>query len=87
LLFLYYDGPGVSEDYECEAQLHKKAADQGISEAQFALALFYESGKGIEQDASRALELLQLAANQGNMKAWAHVIPSRESENMFCCIH
>src|SRR6478752_1940110 len=44
-------------------------ANQGIQEAQFNLAILYESGRGVKQDYAKASQLYTLAADQGHKNA------------------
>ena len=45
---------------------NRKAADQGLAEAQDILGLEYETGKGVEQNEVTAVQWLRKAAEQGN---------------------
>jgi TPR repeat protein len=44
-------------------------ADQGHARAQCNLGIMYETGRGVEPDAKRALELYTLSADQGHARA------------------
>lgn len=44
---------------------YKKAAEHGVAEAQFNLALMYEKGQGVPQDYEKAFHWYQQAAEQG----------------------
>ena len=48
------------------ARLYRLAADQGLEEAQFRLAVFYAEGRGVTQDTEEAIRLYYEAALQGN---------------------
>jgi predicted acylesterase/phospholipase RssA len=52
--------------------LYKKAAEKGIADAQYQLAILYEEGEGIEQDKSKAAQLYQQAAEKGHVLAQYH---------------
>ena len=51
------------------AEYFAKAAEQGLDEAQFNLAVFYERGRGVAQDTGAALKLYEAAAAQGHAKS------------------
>lgn len=51
-------------DPEEAAEFLRRAAEAGSAEAQYELAVQYETGKGVLQDQGRALELYQQAARQ-----------------------
>lgn len=58
-----------NEPRDCRLALLKRAADQGFSEAQSALAECYEFGWGVQQDSSAAHSWYQKAADQGDSRA------------------
>ena len=47
----------------------RKAADQGLAEAQFRLGVSYELGEGVPQDNSQAASWYRKSAEQGNASA------------------
>ena len=47
----------------------RKAAEQGDSEAQYNLGLFYDKGEGVEKNHSEAIKWYKKAAEQGHAKA------------------
>ena len=47
---LYYEGHGVSQDYEEAVKWYQLAAEQGHATAQFILGHSYADGKGVLQD-------------------------------------
>ena len=49
--------------------LYKKAAQNGIKEAQYNLACFYVHGIGIDKDEDEAFIWIEKSANQGYMRA------------------
>ncbi len=51
------------------AELLRAAAEAGDSEAQFALALLYLLGRGVEQHSGEALRLFGLALDAGDEQA------------------
>ena len=48
---------------------YRKAAEQGLANAQFALGNMYEQGRGVPQNTSEALQWLRKAEVQGQDKA------------------
>ena len=48
---------------------HRRAAEQGLAEAQLALALKYYQGKGVAKDLSAAHAWASSAVAQGNEEA------------------
>ena len=50
-------------------EFYHKAADQGLSEAEFNLGCCYEYGLGTNVDEVKALEYYLLAADHGNARA------------------
>ena len=57
---------GIERDEKQAAVWYQKAAEQGHAEAQFALGLFYEDGRGVARDVQMALSWYRKAANQGH---------------------
>src|SRR5271157_4999690 len=63
---LYYVGHGVQQDYAQAAAWYRKAADQGLAEAQFMLGVYYDSGgRSVPQDYAQAATWYRKAADQG----------------------
>lgn len=62
---LYYNGQGVSQDYQKARKWLEKAATQGEAEAQVKLGYLYYSGQGVRQDYQKAREWWEKAAAQG----------------------
>jgi hypothetical protein len=62
---MYYTGQGVPQDYAEAAKWYRKAAEQGIDEAQFNLGLMYDKGQGVLQDYAEAVKWYRKAAEQG----------------------
>ena len=50
---------------------YRKAAEQGIAEAQFNFGACYASGYGVKKDPDRAIDWYRKAAAQGNEDAQA----------------
>ena len=51
------------------AQWYKEAADNGKSDAQYILGLFYSHGAGVPKDTAKAAEYFTKAAEQGHKDA------------------
>ena len=58
-----------AEDYATALQEFKKAAEQGLAEAQHHLGQIYRLGDGVKEDNLQALKWYALAAEQGNSAA------------------
>src|SRR3990172_12181387 len=56
-----------------------KAADQGNTSAQFHIGVLYFNGRGVKQDANKALEWIRKAATVGNVPAQLWVTGERGS--------
>lgn len=65
---MYETGEIGPSDVEAAA-LYRLAADQGLQEAQYRLAVFYADGKGVTQDTEEAIRLYYQAAIQGNSES------------------
>lgn len=57
------------QDFSAAAAAFRKAADQGMPEAQFNLGLMYLKGEGVAQDYVEAKALFEKAAQQNNVRA------------------
>ncbi len=71
LAMLYEQGKGVKQDFPEAVKWHRKAADAGLPEAQFALAWLLETGKAADTlkplpDFTAAVHWYSRAANQGH---------------------
>ena len=55
----------ISKNYNEAFKYCKRAAEEGISDAQFTLGLMYYDGQGVKQDYSEAQKWFQKAAEQG----------------------
>ena len=53
-----------AKDYETAVPLLQKAADQGVTPAQYKLGEMYQLGDGVEQDYDKAFHYYKLAADQ-----------------------
>ena len=50
-----------------------QAAEQGYAKAQFNLGLMYDSGRGVRQDYTKAVQWYRKAAEQGDAKAQSNL--------------
>ncbi|MDR1695417.1 MAG: sel1 repeat family protein [Endomicrobium sp.] len=66
---MYYRGTGVKQDYAEAAVWYKKAAEQGLSDAQYALGGIYYNGLGAEENPKEAFKWYKKAADQGHSGA------------------
>jgi TPR repeat protein len=65
----YLDGRGIAQDKKEALKWFRKAADQGLPEAQYELGQLYQSGETVEKDRIESLKWYVLAANQKHPKA------------------
>jgi TPR repeat protein len=67
---LYLSGKGVEQNEDLAFEYCKRAAEEGVVEAQFQLGMMYLNAVGIiQEDEDRALEWLWQAADSGNQEA------------------
>ena len=66
---MYYEGQGVSQNYQEAFNWLMKAAAQGHADAQYNISLMYGKGQGVTQNRAEAIKWLRKAANQGHQKA------------------
>jgi len=66
---MYYDGTGVSQDFQKAAQWVTNAAEKGLAEAQTLLGGLYFEGKGVKQDYEASVRWYLIAAKKGNVDA------------------
>ena len=66
---MYFDGKGVTQDYQEAVKWYLLAAEQGNASAQYNLGLKYDYGKGVTQDYKEAVKWYLLAAEQGSASA------------------
>jgi TPR repeat protein len=62
---MYWNGEGVPKDPAAAVRWFRKAADQGVDRAQFALGLMYFGGHGVAKDRAEAMKWYRMAAEQG----------------------
>ncbi len=67
----YAEGVAAYErgDYATALREFRPLANQGVTAAQFNLALMYSEGKGVPQDYAEAVKWYRKAANQGDANA------------------
>lgn len=66
---LYFDGYGVTRDYQQARQWYEKAAAAGNGTAMYNLGLMYEKGNGVERDRQQAQQWYEKAAAAGDKDA------------------
>ena len=66
---MYFNGWGVTQDFQQAFIWAQKAAEQGDAKAQSNLGLMYFNGWGVVQDFKQAFIWTQKAAEQGYTKA------------------
>jgi len=65
----YGAGDGVAQDAAEAVKWYRHAAEQGLAQAQYNLALAYEVGDGVQQDFEEAVKWYRKAAEQGVAQA------------------
>ena len=68
-IFLQANAAKDAEEYEKAFELYRKAANLGNAEACFELSSCYRNGIGVEEDISKGVELLKLAAQKDSVAA------------------
>ena len=66
---IYFDGTGVTQDFQEAAHWWQQAAEAGYTSAQYALGFLYAQGKGVTQNSITAHMWFNLAAAAGNNDA------------------
>jgi len=74
----YYIGEGVTQSYEKAIHWYRKAAEQGLQDAQHKLGYGYCNGEGVEQDFDQGMYWLSKAAEQGHEMAKKNLDVMRE---------
>ncbi len=64
---MYYDGRGVPQDDAEAVRWYRKAAEQGLAQAQHNLGVMYANGQGVPQDYVLAHKWYNLSAARGGM--------------------
>lgn len=65
----FFEGKGVSQDYNESERWYRKSADQGYAPAQCALGFMFEQGVGVSKDYAEALRWYRKAADRGDADA------------------
>jgi TPR repeat protein len=63
------DGDGVEQDSRQAVDCYRRAAKQGLVDAQYNLGICYDQGIGVGMDTKQALAWFRKAAEQGNVGA------------------
>ena len=66
---MYANGDGVRKDVRKAVKWYRKAADQGLADAQFNLGVMYANGEGVAKDEAEAVKWYRKAAEQGDAEA------------------
>ena len=66
---MYQLSHGVPQDNEAAVSWYRKAAEQGLAEAQYNLGVMYANGDGVAQDYAAAHMWFNLAAANRNRNA------------------
>jgi TPR repeat protein len=66
---MYEKAEGVTAQLNEAAKWYRKAADQGYSQAQYALGRLFADGRGVLQDYIEAHKWLNLASSNGEAAA------------------
>ncbi|MBI3545112.1 MAG: SEL1-like repeat protein [Gammaproteobacteria bacterium] len=72
-------GLNVQRDDRQAAMWYQRAADRGYAEAQFALGLAYEEGRGVAPDMRTALSWYRKAADQGHVTAKEKILAAENT--------
>jgi hypothetical protein len=62
---MFYEGRGVAQSDVEAARWYRKAADQGIAQAQYNLGFMFDQGRGVAQSDVEAARWFRKAADQG----------------------
>jgi localization factor PodJL len=66
---LYAEGVNGPADYKTAALWFRKAADRGVTDSEYNLAILYARGIGVEQNYAESYKWFVLAANHGDADA------------------
>jgi len=72
-------GKYYQDDFDESIKWYRKAAEQGLPEAQFELGYCYDNGEGVEQNPSEAAKWYRKAAEQGHAEAQYYM--------GYCCLY
>ena len=67
--FAEADAAYKAGDFATAVRISRALAEEGDAKAQYALGLFYQQGKGVQQDYAEAARWYRKAAEQGDSKA------------------
>ena len=70
---MYVTGNGVPQDNREAFRWYRKAAEQGLAEAQHNLGFMYGEGQGVTKDDKQAVDWYRKAAEQGFANAQANL--------------
>lgn len=79
----FYAGRHVDQNYDTAAQWWAKAAKAGNNKAAGYLALCYQTGRGVQRDSIRALNLYNRSIKGGNKEILKSLEESAEKGNTF----
>ncbi|MFQ5467803.1 MAG: tetratricopeptide repeat protein, partial [Kiloniellaceae bacterium] len=65
----YFEGKAVARDYNRALRDFRAAAEAGLPEAQYNMAMLYGQGRGVERDAVQAYMWYSLALAGGEDRA------------------
>jgi uncharacterized protein (TIGR03067 family) len=66
---LYAGGDGVEQDETKAAEWFQKAADKGLEDAMYNVALYYAAAPGVQRDLGKAAEWYRKAVGKGHAEA------------------
>jgi hypothetical protein len=66
---LYYEGQGITQDFNQAEKWYRQAAERGNAEAQSKLGFLYYKGEGVPQHFGEAAYWSRKAAERGNINA------------------
>ena len=72
-LACYYDSEAGGWDYAAAVRWYRKAAEQGVAEAMFAMAQCYRFGEGVRKSARLERKWLLAAAEDGDAYAMCNL--------------
>ena len=70
---MYRTGRGVSQNYKEAVRWYRKAAEQGVAEAQTSLGSMYITGQGTTKNDRKAVKWYRKAAEQGYAEAQSNL--------------
>ncbi len=67
----YAEGTGVAVDKAAAAEWFRRAADAGVADAQYNLAMMMFRGDGVRRDSYGAIQMMRRAGDNGDVRAQA----------------